>query len=889
MRSHILRSKEESSNFLPVVFTLIMFLCLLGFVADAYAKETPPLGTHGGILHTCQFPERPAKATATQEKVEALEFPTAPLEKANALAYPPYPLEDTFLLHSYPSSDQKLLIDLDGFDGFNGLSTPYDTDGDPDTFSEIERLEIQKIWYCVAEHFLPFNIDVTTEDEGISPIVGQRAVVDGSARWTYSFAYFGDWARETTREAYVSFYGGAWNWIAPTISHEVGHTLDLSHDGGPGAEYYGGHGTFDTQWCPVMGWGGDSMNVWSIGDYYGSTNTEDDLAMIDAVLGVDYRPDDHGSTTGTATAITFTAASLELAGEGIVERNDDVDYFSFTTAVDGNVQFSINEDILIGATNLDVLAKIHDSGGTVLYTSNPIDRLWATFDVTLAAGNYYLSIDGTGMGDPMTDPPSGYSDYGALGYYSIFALGSANNDPDVTAPTPNPMTWETVPYKTGAHSIAMEASVATDTENGVEYNFICTAGGGNDSGWQPGTSYTDTSLPAGILYTYTVTARDTSDNRNPGAASSSASATTDPESAPPSPDPMTWSTAPNARSSSMISMTATKAFDPSGVEYFFDCTIGAGHDSDWQDSSFYADTGLLPNTSYTYTVTVRDKSSNQNTTATSTALLATTLTTPAGAWIGTDKDVYAQYEDFTVYFANTGGNLYDWIGLFADGATNEDYIKYVYLYGETDGTMIYGGISDSGDYDIRLFFNDSYTVEASCDISVAGLSAPTPDPMTFATAPYATSGTSITMVATTATGSFGVEYYFTCTAGGGNDSDWQSSTSYTDTTLTPGTLYTYTVTARDQSPAQNSTAPSGGASAVTCSTCGDIDGSGGDVDLADFAELAGCWSENPSTNPDCTCANLVEDSDDIIDLLDLQVFAELFLSSSSDYPPDCSP
>ena len=44
----------------------------------------------------------------------------------------------------------------------------------------------------------------------------------------------------------------------------------------------------------------------------------------------------------------------------------------------------------------------------------------------------------------------------------------------------------------------------------------------------------------------------------------------------PSPDPMTWSTAPNARSSSIISMTATAAYDASGVEYFFDCTTTGG-------------------------------------------------------------------------------------------------------------------------------------------------------------------------------------------------------------------------------------------------------------------------------------------------------------------------
>ena len=73
-----------------------------------------------------------------------------------------------------------------------------------------------------------------------------------------------------------------------------------------------------------------------------------------------------------------------------------------------------------------------------------------------------------------------------------------------------------------------------------------------------------------------------------------------------------------------------------------------------------------------------------------------------------------------------------------------------------------------------------------------------------------------------------------------------------------------------------------------CSTCGDLDGSGGNVDAVDFGLFAACCGENPSINPSCACANLVEFDDDIIDLLDFSVFAELFLSSSSNYPPNCS-
>jgi hypothetical protein len=75
-------------------------------------------------------------------------------------------------------------------------------------------------------------------------------------------------------------------------------------------------------------------------------------------------------------------------------------------------------------------------------------------------------------------------------------------------------------------------------------------------------------------------------------------------------------------------MTATTATDASGVEYYFTCTAGGGHDSAWQDSPTYTDAGLSAEASYTYTVMARDKSSAQNTTASSESASATTEGAP---------------------------------------------------------------------------------------------------------------------------------------------------------------------------------------------------------------------------------------------------------------------
>lgn len=105
---------------------------------------------------------------------------------------------------------------------------------------------------------------------------------------------------------------------------------------------------------------------------------------------------------------------------------------------------------------------------------------------------------------------------------------------------------------------------------------------------------------------------------------------------------------------------------------------------------------------------------------------------------------------------------------------------------------------------------------ASAMTAAADTTAPTPTPMTWVVAPTPASSTEITMTANTATDPSGVEYYFTCTSGGGNDSGWRDSPVYTDAGLTPSTAYAYEVKARDKSLNHNeTTASSPPASATT--------------------------------------------------------------------------
>jgi len=80
----------------------------------------------------------------------------------------------------------------------------------------------------------------------------------------------------------------------------------------------------------------------------------------------------------------------------------------------------------------------------------------------------------------------------------------------------------------------------------------------------------------------------------------------------PVPNPSTWDIEPYAVNdvNDSISMTATTAFDESGVEYRFYRIDG--NDSGWQDSATYIDTGLIEDVIYTYKVQTRDKSPRRN-------------------------------------------------------------------------------------------------------------------------------------------------------------------------------------------------------------------------------------------------------------------------------------
>jgi hypothetical protein len=358
-------------------------------------------------------------------------------------------LSQTFFLNSLLGANHTIYLDFNGhttsgtswntsYNKTNIVTPAFDFDGNTGSFSNAELETIQYIWQRVAEDFIPFNVNVTTQAPAdINDLIksgtgdtrwGVRVAIGGSSYDWFGagaggVAYVGsfNWNSDTPTFVFDEQLGnGNEKYTAEAISHEVGHTLGLSHDGriSPAEEYYQGHGSGETGWAPILGVGYyQNLTQWSKGEYASANNTQDDLQIITTQNGFGYRTDDTGNTIATAKALTLSGTFV--SGNGIIERNTDLDFYSFTTGA-GAISLTVNP--FSRGPNLDVLAELYNSAGTLIASSNPTDLLSANITANVAAGTYYLKIDGVGKGSALS---TGYTDYGSLGQYSI--SGSISN------------------------------------------------------------------------------------------------------------------------------------------------------------------------------------------------------------------------------------------------------------------------------------------------------------------------------------------------------------------------------------------------------------------------------------------------------------------------------
>ena len=440
---------------------------------------------------------------------------------------------DTFFLHSRPTAKKTIFLDFDGFTARGTswnrssnittiVSPAWDPDRNGPSFTNNELNEIQQAWQRVATDFAPFDVNVTTEDPGEADLVntggnddrwGIRVVVtltDFSNSGAGGFAYIGSfrWDYEssgaTDTPCYV-FTPTSMS-VAAASSHEVGHSLGLSHDGTTSAnpiqqnaEYYDGHGTGENSWGPIMGSGYyRNVTTWDDGTYIGTSNGSvnanygtgpTDLAtIVQRSNGFGFVPDADGNTDSSATALLGTSipgGRQSISKLATIEQPTDVDFFKFQTGTgivditidpyitdlwtsDGNGAFvnTIESSFLDGTrwnenqgSNLDVEATLYDAAGNIIAVSNPAGLRASFSNLNLRVGTYYIKVDGVGFGDPRANPPTGYSDYGSLGHYQI--TGTIASSIELAIPDVSDYTENTPPILIASNAVLTTFNIAT--------------------------------------------------------------------------------------------------------------------------------------------------------------------------------------------------------------------------------------------------------------------------------------------------------------------------------------------------------------------------------------------------------------------------------------------
>ena len=342
---------------------------------------------------------------------------------------------------SKPGSKYVIYIDLDGetiaSSHWAGGKTIY-----AQPLANWTDSDVELIWEVAAQDYLIYDVNVTTDravfdaadicQRKMCIVTSTLDAADGQS--IGGIAWIGSFDECTKDPCWVFNKGG--KVTGETVSHEVGHTVDLNHDGNSSSAYYTGH----NNWAPIMGAAYstgsiklDNPNVmgqWSAGEYNGANNGEDDIVIIGTHNGFGFRPDEVGDTYTAAGKLTVESDGKVLGekNQGIIGRRKDLDVYKFTCG-SGDVTLTaapyLKTPDLNKHPNLNIKLRLLNASGTELLVADPVPpstantfaAMAATITKTgLAAGTYYLEIDGVGNG---SNASSGYTDYGSLGGYNI--------------------------------------------------------------------------------------------------------------------------------------------------------------------------------------------------------------------------------------------------------------------------------------------------------------------------------------------------------------------------------------------------------------------------------------------------------------------------------------
>ena len=173
---------------------------------------------------------------------------------------------------------------------------------------------------------------------------------------------------------------------------------------------------------------------------------------------------------------------------------------------------------------------------------------------------------------------------------------------DTTPPTPNPATIQSNTSNTTNVTIISTTASDGSGVGGIQYYFNAT-NGGNSSGWQSSSNFTDTGLTPNTQYRYTVQYRDSLNNT--GNTSSQSCIYTKAEK----PSISSVDCGGTQASGYYCNTTFSMGNNPAGTEHYINETTDntGATDQNWTTStSVYQDTGLAVRTEYCYQIKARN-------------------------------------------------------------------------------------------------------------------------------------------------------------------------------------------------------------------------------------------------------------------------------------------
>ena len=330
-------------------------------------------------------------------------------------------------LNSYPVATATIYLDFDGHDVNSSMwnyGTPFICSP-----AAMTDAQITDAFNRVAEDFRPFNINLTTDlSKFLAAPLDQRirVIITPTSAWYPSVAGIAyvtsfTWGDDTPCFVFSDRLSNDGKRVAEAISHETGHTLGLYHQSSYTSTcnltstYHTGIGTGEISWGPIMGnVASKNLTQWNFGPTsFGCSLKQDNLSIITTKNGFSYRPDDIGDIYSTASVVNIGANVFSKLG--VISTSADKDIFRFDISQLGKINMNV-EPFSVGAdfsgANLDIKIELQDSKGITIKTYDLADSVNARIDTTLAAGTYYVVIDGTGN-------INNANDYGSLGSYTI--------------------------------------------------------------------------------------------------------------------------------------------------------------------------------------------------------------------------------------------------------------------------------------------------------------------------------------------------------------------------------------------------------------------------------------------------------------------------------------